>query len=129
MTSREGKKLAAKRLELDELDLDKNPSDEKKLHIEILELEIKILEHPEKDQLLIPLLTEKEKTLNLLRSNPTTGMVCCSRAQILSSTPPTTTPAPTTHNLQSPLLSVILSHTVTLTLLARLLWLHYSLTC
>jgi hypothetical protein len=96
MTSREAKQLAAKRLELGKLDLDKNPSDETKLHIEILDLEIKILDHeikiledPEKEALLIPLLTanknlltETKKTLNHLRSNSTTGMVCCSRAQI-----------------------------------------------
>jgi hypothetical protein len=112
MTTREAKKLAAKWLELNKLELDQNPSDEKKLQIEILELEIKILEleikiheHPEKEAPLISLLTanknlltEKEKALNHLRSNSTTGMVCCSRAQILSSTPPATTPAPTTHS-------------------------------
>jgi hypothetical protein len=82
MTNREAKKLAAKQLELNVLDQDENPNDEKKLHIDILELEIQILEHPEHRQLLIPLLTEKEKRRNLLWSNSTTGMVCCSRAQI-----------------------------------------------
>ena len=85
MATREERKLVAKRLELDQLDLElqNNPSEDKKLEIEILEIEIQILEieiqilDPDcllnKDNLVV-LLTEKEKRLNHLLSNSTPGI-------------------------------------------------------